>query len=480
MLLTIAWIEAACFNSSWKVQRNMEAQYGLTCSSVNLRSEPNLKSHVIEALDPQEHLQILEDAGNMFKVQATRWRPPILGYTLKSAVIQDRTNRPVFPRVDIGNGITIPAVPASVPLSTFLAWLDSGNESPWLPADYLGAIQAGQRPSVGGLVREAISNRRSDWNAWVEEIKSQARETSANMDEWLVILAGGREMWSIRPERIFAQPSQSSGAPAWVVPKDVVHWTGHVRFNNNEPKYKTWYEVEFTKLDQQFKGWYKASLLEEFVLPTPTTDLAISENKDLVFDLSHPKLRLPTDPEIEEARKAGRTGAQYININGAAGWAKVNHNLCGEFCAAALGASDVIPFLKQWIASYAGAKGILETDVGTSILDLQAMLDVFKKKHEFFRAEASVAPITPSYVRKMLDTGRMAIVGTGITYNGIVKWGSRIRHWVVIEDIIRVENSGWVRLYNPFPNREEVYPFDVVFDPVSRSAVGLWVDPTRP
>jgi hypothetical protein len=458
----------------------MDIETGLTCSSVNLRGTPDLKSGVIEALNPQEHVQILEDMGNMLKVQSTRWTPPILGYVLKSAIIQRKADTQIFPKIDLGSGIAIPAVPASLPVSTFISWLDSQDESPWLPADYLAAIKSGQQPSVGGLIREAISNHRSDWDAWVSEIKQQDRLTTATMDEWLVILSGGREMWSFRTERIFAQPSQSSAAPAWITPKDVLHWTGHIQINNQEPKYKTWYEVEFTKLDKEFKGWYKASLLEEFIIPTPDTDLTIPKNKDNVFDLSHPLLRLPADPEIDAARKAGLAGAQYINIGEATGKAKVNHNLCGQFCAAALGASDIIPFLRGWLTAYAGAKTILETDSGTSIQDLQSMLDLFNKKYEFFRAEASIIPLTPAYLRKMLDSGRMAIVGTGITYNGVLKWNSHIRHWVVIEDIIRVGSNGWVRVYNPFSDHEEVYPFDVVFDAVSGSAIGLWVEPTRP
>ncbi len=456
----------------------MDLEYGLTCSSVNLRGEPNLKSHVIEALDPQDHVQVLEDAGDMLKVQATKWHPPVVGYALKSAVIVDRVTQEVFPRVQIKEGMAIPAVPPSIPLSTFVSWLDSGKESPWLPADYVDAIQTRQQPSVGALVRQAISDHRSDWDAWTSEIQAQGRAASASMDEWLVMMAGGRAMWSIRTERIFSQPSEHGGAPAWVAPKDVLRWTGHVRVNNQEPKYKTWYEVEFTKLDQQFKGWYKASLLEEFILPTAATDLTVPENQDTVFDLSRPRLHLPADPEIDAARKAGRTGAQYIEISRAIGATTVKHNLCGQFCVAALGGSDLIPFLTKWITSSKGAMPILKNDLGTSITDLQAMLDVFNKKYEFFRAETSVAPITPTYLRKMLDSGRMAIVGTGITYNGVVKWGSHIRHWVVIEDIVRVGNSGWVRIYNPFPNHEEVYPFDVVFDPSSRSAIGLWVEPT--
>lgn len=458
----------------------MDAQYGLTCSSVNLRAEPNLKSGVLEALDPQEHVEVLRDDGNMLEVQTTRWKPPLKGYVLKSSIIQDKVSQQAFPRLSLGKGAQISSVPASLPVSTFLTWLDSGDESPWLPASYVDVIQSGQQPSVGGLIRKAISNHLSEWNAWVEEIKSQGRETIATMDEWMVILAGGREMWSFRPERIFAEPSQHSAAPAWVAPKDVLTWTGHVRVNSQEPKYKTWYEVELTKLDQQFKGWYKASLLYEFIVPTPNTDLTIPKNKDKVFDLSHPLLRLPVDPEIDDARKAGRTGAQYIDVEAVLGSTKIEHNLCGEFCAAALGGSDIIPFLKQWLETYDKAKAILENDDGTSIQDLQTMLDVFQKQYEFFRAEASVLPITPSYVRKMLDTGRMAIIGTGITYNGILKWGSRIRHWVVIEDIIPVGNSGWVRVYNPFSNKEEVYSFDVIFDTNSRSAIGLWVEPTHP
>lgn len=458
----------------------MDPEFGLACSSVNLRSLPDLKSHVIEALNPQDHIEVLEEAGDMLKVQATRWHPPVLGYMLRSAVILDRGTPQVFPKVEIKPGFSIPAVPASIPLSAFQAWLDSGQESPWLPADYAGAIQSGQQPSVGGLVRQVISDHRSEWDAWVSDVQAAGRLDSAPIDEWLVVMAGGRSMYSIRTERIFVEPSEHCAAPAWVVPADVLRWTGHVRINNNEPKYKTWYQVEFTKLDRQFKGWYKAALLEEFVMPTVSTDLTDLDNQKTVFDLSRPRLRLPADPEIDAARKAGRTGAQYIEISKAIRSTAVKHNLCGEFCAAALAGCDVLPLIVQWMTAYKLAASILQNDFGTSVADLQAMLDSFGKKYEFFRAEASVAPITPTYVRRMLDSGRMAIIGTGITYSGVVKWGSRIRHWIIIEDLVRVGNSGWVRVYNPFQNREEVYPFDTVFDTLSRSAIGLWVEPTLP
>jgi hypothetical protein len=458
----------------------MDSQYGLTCSSVNLRSAPDLKSHIVEALNPQEHIQVLDEAGDMRKVQATRWHPPVLGYTLKSAVLVDPGDRQVFPKVEVKPGLLVPSVPPSVPASTFLVWLDSGKESPWLPGDYASAIQADEQPSVGVLIRQAISDHRADWDAWVSELKAQGRLDAATIDEWVVLMAGGRMMWSIRAERIFAQPTEHSAAPAWVVPQDVVRWTGHVRFNGGEPKYKIWYEVELTKLDRQFKGWYKAALLEQFFFPSPSTDLTNPDNAHTIFDLSRPRLHMPSDPEIDAARKAGRTGAQYIEISKAIGSAAIKHNLCGEFCAAALGGVDVIPFLRGWLTACKPAMLILKNDLGTSTFDLQTMLDSLNKKCELFRAEGSVSPLTPTYLRKMLDSGRMAIVGTGITYNGIVKCGSRIRHWIVIEDVVRVGNGGWIRVYNPFPDREEVYPFEAVFDTSSRSAIGLWVEASLP
>ncbi len=145
----------------------MDPEFGLACSSVNLRGEPNIKSHVIEALDPQDHLQVIEDAGDMYKVQATKWHPPVTGYALKSAVFVDRLTQEMFPRVVIKAGLAIPAVPPSLPLSTFLSWLASGKESPWLPADYADAISSGEQPPVGSVVRQVISDNRSAWDAWI-------------------------------------------------------------------------------------------------------------------------------------------------------------------------------------------------------------------------------------------------------------------------------------------------------------------------
>jgi hypothetical protein len=167
-------------------------------------------------------------------------------------------------------------------------------------------------------------------------------------------------------------------------------------------------------------------------------------------------------------------------VRRALGWGRLHHNLCGEFCVAALASCDVIPLLMQWLASYPRARDILAEDRGTSIPDLQSMLDVLGLKYEYYRSVGSTSPVTPTYVRRKLDAGMLAIVFTGVTPYGVVKSRSPIRHWVAVEDIVRVAGSGWLRVYNPFTNREETYRFDEVYDLPSRDSIGLWVEPRRP
>ena len=105
------------------------------------------------------------------------------------------------------------------------------------------------------------------------------------------------------------------------------------------------------------------------------------------------------------------------------------------------------------------------------------MLDMLGVKHEYYRAVGSTSPITPNYVRRKLDMGMMAIVFTGVTPYGVVSSRSPIRHWVVVEDVLRVGSGGWLRVHNPFTNREETYLFDEVFDLPARDSIGLWVEP---
>jgi hypothetical protein len=458
----------------------MDPEYGISRSSIDMRFAPEPSSSVVHALKPQERLLILGRSGDMLEVESARWQPPVRGFVPASAVVRSQAPRRAFPTVELDGGICIPSVPISLPLLSFIGWLQTDTESPWLPPAYVEAIKRGDRPSVGNALRELMTAQRADWDAWVGEVAADGRLDSATLDEWIVRYQGGRDMWSIRVERLFSDPSEHSATLGWVAPEDVLRWTGRVRQNERERKYRTWYEVELTKAGRHLLGWYKASLLDEFFAPAPRTDLAYPENRETVFDLSLPRLRLPEDPEISDSRKAGRAAAQYIDIRRALGWGQLHHNLCGEFCAAALASTDVIPLLQEWLAAYPPARGILAEDRGTSIPDMQAMLDAFGLKHEYYRTVGSTSPVTPNYVRRKLDAGMMGIVGTGVTRSGNIRAHSGIRHWIVIEDILRVGSSGWLRVFNPFTNREETYRFDEVYDLPSRDSIGLWVEPRRP
>jgi hypothetical protein len=455
----------------------MDAEYGLSRSSLDMHLDPSPGSSVVHALRPQERLRILGRAGDSLEVESTRWQPPVRGFVPASSVVQSSAPSASFPQVDLAPGIRIPAVPISLPLVSFIAWLQTQDESPWLPPRYLDAIRRGEQPSVGQTVRGILAAQQPEWDAWVGEVIADGRLQSATLDEWIVRRQGGRNMWSIRAERIFTDASEHASSVGWVVPEDVLRWTGRVRSNEREPKYRLWYEVELDKGGRNMRGWYKASLLDEFFAPTPQTDIALEQNRLTVFELARPVLRLPADPEIDDSRRAGRAGAQYIDVRRALGSGKLHHHLCGEFCAAALAGVDVIDLLQKWLPFYPRAHEILTNDRGTSIPDLQSMLDAFGLKHEYYRAVGSTSPVTPNYVRRRLDMGMLGIVFTGVTPHGVVSSRSPIRHWVVVEDILRIGSGGWLRIYNPFTNREETYLFDEVFDLPARDSIGLWVEP---
>ena len=216
--------------------------------------------------------------------------------------------------------------------------------------------------------------------------------------------------------------------------------------------------------------------MEEFVLPEVYVEASDRAGIAALFDMSRPKLRLPNDPEIDEARVAKRNAYQYINIRNATGRNMINHNLCGQFCIAALSGMNVIPLLKKWYATGERPKAVLNGDRGTVVYDLEQMLKLLNMKSEIFKPEPSIAPATPLYLEGMLKSGKKAIIGVGINYKGEASYNASIRHWLVVVDIVRMGNSGWVRVYNSFFNQEEVYPYQRLFNTGNATGICLWVD----
>jgi hypothetical protein len=256
--------------------------------------------------------------------------------------------------------------------------------------------------------------------------------------------------WAVRGDRIRKYPEVNAKkfTLSWLSPKDIVESDGHVIGDG-------FVKITVTKFLRKVTGYCLAECFEPYNPPTPETDPDKPENANTVFDLSAIIAKAPGDPEITYAKLAGRA-AQYIDVRAAGGTRHYNVNLCGEFCSAAIGQSDIIPFLQLWLkSSYREhARDILADDDVTGISDLTSMLAVFGlecTEHSY----DSINLISP------LKAARgIGISGCAINKQGRLDPNGSIRHWVVIEDCLPVGTSGWIRLYNPMVNKSEVYNFD--------------------
>ena len=592
---------------------NQMKNIGRARASTNVRMGQEHTSKVIEVLRSNDPVDIQDEVGNTLEIISWRLLPPLRGYIQKSAIAKRIPRVKVFSPIELNDGSVLPAAPSDLLAVEFESWLQAKGEPTWLFED-------GNAPLlVGDRMRKEFETYRTAWNGWFANVVKNNRTRTANLYEWYTVISGGLEVWSFRPERIFKEPTEQSVALGWVGTNDILHWTGQAHYSEKERKYKLWYEVELTKLDRTIKGWYKADLLEEFVIPEVYVEANDRTGIASLFDMKRTKVRIPEDPEIEEAIIEKRNAPQYIDVQKAfpltgwvsfgsleripptplskysvtasalrlrsgpgtnyaaigmlyrnnivlgneivndwvhvttadnkTGWShrgylelreelpppvegeekyrvnadslnlrlgpgsnfpeigslikdeivsrlaatsdgnwvqvqksaaltrkKVSYNLCGQFCVAALCGVDVIPVVQRWYHSSKRGKAIIEGDKGTIIYDLQEMLTLFNIKSETFQPEPSVAPATPEYLEKNLRAGRKAIIGVGLTTKGEAAYNASIRHWLVISDIVRMGNSGWVRVYNSFFNQEEVYPYQRIFNTGISTGIGLWVE----
>jgi|GEM_PF-1288198 len=451
-------------------------------ASVQLREEPLPNAQFTESLGSSTAVEILEDQGAWLKIKASRAMHAIPGWVSRDALALPPAEDGIFPSIKFETGEKLPAVPRSVKAADLLAWHNTPDQPRWIPENVWGRVKSGEQQAIKDGIRSALEQRKSEWDSWLASLSAGNRQDEASIEEWLVILRGGMDMWTLRPEMIYADASQNKGHLGWAIESDILQWTGQVKRNDQESKYKTWYEVRLYKANKMITGWYKADLLDPYVFPSEENDPAIEANGVSQFDLTTPILRHPADPEIAEAIAANRSGYQYIDIFNAFDKHKIHHNLCGEFCAATLAGVDVIPLLKKWkIANDAKVSEIMRTDDGTGLGDVKAMLSLYSLEFEEYRYAPSVTPVSPIRLLAQLQEGKMAFSGVGIfkangKLCGKVSGGNTTRHWIILEDVIPVGNSGWVRIYNPFRNREEIYTYDLFIQSVGQFGIGLWVN----
>lgn len=452
-------------------------------ASIQLRENASANAAITESLGPATPVEIIEDQGDWVKVKASRLTHAIPGWVLREALAFPREEMEVFPQITLATGETFPSAPSSLKAVDLSNWLESAGGKPdWIPQNTWNQLSGAERQTVTDDIRSAVQQRQNEWDAWTANIAASGRREEALLEEWLVVLRGGMDVWTVRTEMLYSEAAEKKGHQGWVIESDIMRWTGRIKRNDQELKYKIWYEATLYKTNKLLKGWFKGDLVDPYIYPTRENDTAIPSNLENQFDLGRPLLRHPADPEIDAAVAANRTGYQYIDIINALGRSKIHHNLCGEFCVAALAGVDVIPLLNQWKAAYPKALDIMKNDTGTGLTDVLSMLKLFDLKSEEYRHSPSITAISPMRLLKRIQEGKMAFSGVGIYKSNGKLCGKEpnnsktTRHWVVLEDVIPVGNNGWVRIYNPFRNREEVYTYDLFIESVGQFPIGLWVN----
>ena len=448
--------------------------FARTRADVDVRASANAGSNILERFPTDCLVEVLEEQGDWYKIKPVRLKRTVSGYVHRQGLLFQSLAQPVvFPLIASPGGVFWgDSVPGSLPVVDFQRWQVAGGKPDWIAQEIWDDLTVSEQLALSDEMLASIYANQSEWDAWVQEIADSSHLAQAIMKEWIIQVQGGREMFAIRDHYIYEKPASSGKYFGCALKGQVMRWTGKVQSSIEGELTRMFYEVMFYRMSREMCGWFRADLLGEYIFPNDENDPQIDSNAQNVFDLSFPILRHPQDMQIADAKKAGYAGAQYIDVFEATGKHLRHFCLCGEFCVATLANQDIIPALSAWIKSnYWRVFAILNNaHEGTSIGDLQSLLRVVGLQGELY----SSMPTTPQKIKERLAQGQFAISGCGINSAGKVKADGKIRHWVIVEDIIPVGNSGWVRIYNPFNNQEEIYTYHL-FMTSAGTGTGLWV-----
>ena len=445
-------------------------------ADIDVHQTAAANSQILERFPTNCEVEILDEQGDWVHVKPVSLKDTTSGFVPSVALIfPSEPQPPVFPDIQRGKR-SVPSVPTSLKLGDFLLWVKNGGKPSWLTdADWAAMDQSQQDALKDGMLQSTQANA-DKWNAWQAQVAANNRQTVALMDEWVATLQGGREVYSIRDHYIYKQPAQNASYWGYVLKGQMMRWSGVVMNGQDGDISHQYYEVKFCRMSQVMSGWFRGDLAQEYFFPTDANDPDNPANSQHVFDLAKPLLRFPQDPEIAAAIALRLTGAQYIDIRNATGKSLRHFCLCGEFCVATLAGDDVVPLLHNWhtaVPQYYRVVAILTNPhEGTGVGDLQNLLSLAKlPAGQIYPSN----PGTPSQIKERLNDNQFAIAGCEINSIGKVLANGKIRHWVVVEDVLPVGNNGWVRIYNPFHNQEEVYDYNT-FMTSAGTGTGIWLE----
>lgn len=464
---------------------------GRTRCNVNLYTAANFDSGVAGTLKRSDlAVEIIERKGKWLKVShQPKSGNPIEGFAPVSAIARPLPNPQVlFPLLHLPGDISRLCVPVWARMADFNDWLNNGGRPAWFSEEDWQLVSPQEQQDLLDAARQVVAAQQANFAAWEMEVHRHFRAEEATMREWSVFLNGGEDVLvAVDKSPICLLPGDLSLQVRIPRQKDILRWTGLM---HRDPAAQTlWCLVEgvqSTPNENPADGWIEQEALNPYIFPSKETDAENTSNKETIFDL---------DPQKRVFRHPTDGPRQFIDIKPVVGFNLIHGALCGEFSCAVIVGEDVIPMLKKWKDDLAQRgkkiKDILVTvdsatnqkkSRGTFQSELIDLLHVYGMQTHIFTPQRGDASLTAGRLKREIEAGRAAL--TGCIING--KVGPELKtslppdkttfHWIVLEDVFPVGTSGWVRIYNPYMNRDEVYTLETFIESYEKFPYWLWVD----
>jgi hypothetical protein len=267
------------------------------------------------------------------------------------------------------------------------------------------------------------------------------------------------QKWCIKVTPLYEKPGGKK-QKIFLSEKRIYDLTGNQEIFKGLP----WTEIKFIDQSEiERQGWIQDVYLEDYV----------DDPNSQGFEVHIPH---PTADSTD--------AAQYMK------WEKDSRyvNMCGELCVAFIAGDDIETFLTKWKQMDGTFYHlIIPKDRGTSADEVNNMLKAYgyPAKYMDFKAGLTDADvglkISPGRFQKMLATHYLIAAVRIDSIAGNIGEG-RVGHWVVVDRVVSDGiDRGWVEIYNPFPNKRQVYSYDEFIRSCKAEGwTGLWVDRTLP
>lgn len=267
------------------------------------------------------------------------------------------------------------------------------------------------------------------------------------------------QKWCIRSTSLYEKPGGKKLAVSLLV-NSIYDVTGNQQVFST----KHWTEVKFIdKNANHWQGWVQDMYLEDYFEDPNSSGFEVR--------IPHPT------PDSTDA-------AQYMKWESDSKYV----NMCGELCVAFIAGDNIETFLTKWKQMEGSLYSrIIPVDRPTGPDEVNNMLQVYgyPRKYMNFKDGLTDADtglkISPGRFQRRLATHYLIAAVRIDGAAGNVGEG-KIGHWVILDKVIpEGVNHGWAEIYNPFPNKRQVYSYDeFIRSCAAEGWTGLWINRTLP